>query len=44
MFFGVLQQKCGFADATCSFDADHAVIPVNLVHQSATDRGVCMLH
>ena len=44
MVFGILQEESGFADSTSALDANHAVIPVDLVHQSATDRCVDVLN
>jgi len=43
MFLCVLQQKGGLADASRSLDADHAVGPVDLVHERTADGGIGML-
>lgn len=44
VFFGVLQQEGRFSHTACTFDTDETVVPVNLVHKGATDRGVGVLH
>ena len=41
---GVLQQEGGLSYAPCALDADKPVVPVYLVHQSAADGSVGMLH
>ena len=43
MFLGVLQQKGGLADASGALDADHAMGPVDLVHEGAADGGIGVL-
>jgi hypothetical protein len=35
---GILQKESGFSYTTCTLDAYHAVIPIYLVHQIATDK------
>ena len=42
--FGVLKQESRFSDATCSLDTNHAVVPVNLIHQGATNGRIDMFH
>lgn len=44
MFFRILQQESCLSYATGAFDADHAVVPVDLVHKGSTNRCVCVLH
>ena len=44
MLLGVLQQECRLSHATCALDANEAVVPVNLVHEDASDWGVGVIH
>ena len=43
MLFSVLEEEGGLSDAACTFDADHTVAPVDLVHKGATYWSVDML-
>ena len=36
LFLGILQQKCGLSYTACPFNANHATVPVNLIHKGAT--------
>ena len=42
--FGVLQEESGFSYATCPFDTNQAVTPVNLVHKIAANGGIGVLN
>src|SRR5574344_1320892 len=44
ILFSILQQECRFPHTTCTFDANHAVIPVNFVHKKTSDRCIYMLY
>lgn len=44
VLFGILKQEGCLAHATSALDAYETVVPVNLVHKAATDRGVRVLH
>ena len=41
---GVIEQECGLANATRPFDADQAIVPINLVHQPPAHRRMQVLH
>ena len=41
---GVLQQESGLANAARTFNTNHAVVPIDLIHQGATNRGIGMLN
>ena len=43
-FFGVLEKESGFSYATCPFDTNQAVTPVNLVHKIAANGGIGVLN
>jgi hypothetical protein len=42
--FGILQQEGGFAYSARAFNTNHSVVPVNLIHKGATNRGIGMLN
>ena len=44
MFLGILEQEGGFTHTTSSLDADHAVVPVYLVHEKTANGRIDMLH
>lgn len=44
LLLGILQQESRLAHSARSLDADEPVVPVNLVHEVAADRGIGMLH
>ena len=42
--FGVLEKESGFSYATCPFDTNQAVAPVDLVHKIAANGGIGVLN
>jgi hypothetical protein len=42
--FGILKEESGLSDTTGTLDTNHAVTPVNLIHQDATNRCIYMLN
>ena len=42
--FGVLEKASGFSYATCPFDTNQAVAPVDLVHTIAANGGIGVLN
>ena len=44
VFFGILQEECGLSDPTRTFDTDHAVVPVDLIHENATNWSIDVLN
>ena len=42
--FGILQQESSLTYASCAFDTDKTVVPVNLIHEVAANGGICMLY
>ena len=40
---GILQEESGLSDTARTFDTDHTVVPINLIHQNATNWCVRML-
>lgn len=42
--FGVLQEESGFSYATCPFDTNQAVAPIDLVHKIAANGGIGVLN
>ncbi|KXT39185.1 hypothetical protein HMPREF2534_01962 [Bacteroides thetaiotaomicron] len=42
--FGVLQEESGFSYATCPFDTNQTVTPVDLVHKIAANGGIGVLN
>jgi hypothetical protein len=43
VLFGILQEESGLSDTARTFDTDHTVVPINLIHQNATNWCVRML-
>ena len=43
VFFGILQEKGRLSNTTRSFDTDHAITPVDLIHEGASHWCVGML-
>jgi hypothetical protein len=44
LFFGILQQKSCLTNAARTLDANHAVTPIDFVHEGATNRCINMLY
>ena len=44
LFLGILQEECGLSDASRTLDANHTVVPVNLIHECTTNRSIHMLN
>ena len=44
LFFSVLKEEGGLSDATRALNADHAVAPVNLIHEGAANWCINMLY
>ncbi len=44
LFFGILEEECGFTYPSCPLDADKAVVPVNLVHEVAAYGSIGVLY
>jgi hypothetical protein len=44
VFLGILEEKGRFAYASSAFDANHTIVPVNLIHQGSSDWSICMLN
>jgi len=44
VLLSVLQQEGGFSHATRTFDANHAVRPVDLIHERTANGRIDMLH
>ena len=42
--FGVLEKESGFSYATCPFDTNQAVAPVDLIHKITANGGIGVLN
>src|SRR3712207_9314301 len=42
--FGILQEESRLANASGAFDTYHVVVPINLIHEVATDLSVGVLN
>ena len=43
LLLGILEEECGLSYTSRTLDADHAVIPVDLVHKDSSNRRIGML-